>query len=284
MRAVVTGAFHAHDAYDGSAPDQAWLTPAQTTDVHHARHLCAEYGVSLALDHSSGPDWPVRHAVCWVDPCPNLRLCERLTTRAQAWFVQPGCLLGQLDALGLPGFRDLPQHLSVAAWVADRMLCNWATGHTARSGISHLSVLLADGNSIVLGPFGEHQQTALTTASQRRLVTELFTLLGTPAAQHCLQAPRWPGQYRLDALRPRKDADMNLAHLLLGHGGQLGWIEWLVLDEHQLGHQHGEDRVSSHDSGDAVLHQHARTLDTQIKAAFDPHGVFGARFTTTSST
>jgi len=275
MRAAVVGAFHAQDGFDGATANQAWLTPRQTTDVHHARRLCVEHGVALALDHSTGPDWPLKRPVLWVNPDAALGVCERLQPDGSMWFVQPGCTLGQLDALGLPGFRDLPAHLSVAAWLSDRSLCNWETGATARSGLSHLSVLLADGSSVVLGPFGAQQETPLTTATQRQLVSGLFSLLASHAAQHCLDAAQWPCRYRLDALRPRNGADVNLAHLLAGHSGQLGWVEWLVFDTRLLGQQYCADRAIWRDSDDAVLRAHAQTLDAQVKALFDPQQVFG---------
>jgi len=285
VRVAVAGTFYAQDADDGASVHQAWLSPRQATDVHHARRLCAEHGVALALDHNTGPDWPPDRSVLWVDPGPYLGVCERLQPDGGMWFVQPGCLLSQLDALGLPGFRDLPAHLSVAAWLADRGLCNWETGATERSGISHVSVLLADGNSVVLGPFGVHQQTPLSTATQRHLVSGLFALLACEDAQRCLHAPYWPGRYRLDALRPRDGADSNVAHLLAGHDGQLGWVEWLVLDERLLGQQACVDRAIWRDGDDVALRPYAQALDAHVKHLFDPQGVFGIgrrRYTTQS--
>jgi len=304
MRAAVAGAFHAHEAFDGCAAHQAWLAPRQASDVHHARRLCAEYGVALALDYAAGADWPLAQAVLWVDPGAELRTCERLPSSAHAWFVQPGCLLGQLAAAGLAGFDGLPAHLSVAAWLSDRALCQWETGNTARSGLSHACVLLADGSAVVLGPFGARQQTPLTTAAQRRLVSELFALAATETAQRCLAAAQWPAHYRLDALRPRAGAQENLAQILAGHGGNLGWIEWLVFDERLLGRQDCADRAfwregcngSGNGNGDvdgnaggdqAALRQAAQTLDAQVKTLFDPDGVFGIqrrRYTMPQST
>jgi len=298
LRAVVAGAVHAHQAFDGPAVHQAWLTPRQASDVHHAVRLCTEYGVALALDHTTGPDWPPTRSVLWVNPGTGLRTCERLQPGGYAWFVQPGCLLGELDAAGLPGFGGLPAHLSVAAWLSDRHLCQWETGNTARCGLSHVSALLADGSSVVLGPFGETQQTPLTTATQRRLVSGLFALLASASAQTCLALPQWPARYRLDALRPRDGTSANLAHLLSGHGGELAWLEWLVFDERLLGQQdcaaradwrddgNGSGEGNSNDKGgNAALRQAAQTLDAQVKTLFDPQGLFGSqhrRYTTQS--
>src|SRR5690606_35051284 len=114
---------------------------------------------------------------------------------------------------------------SVACWLADRSMCDWPAGHTALSGITHMSVLLADGTSVVLGPFGAQEQRPLTPAL-RRLVSDLFLLSSGSQGQACKAESQWPARFRLDALTPSDAQNVNLAHLLLGHGGQLGWIEW----------------------------------------------------------
>ena len=41
-------------------------------------------------------------------------------------------------------------------------------------------------------------------------------------AQACRQEPHWAARYRLDALMPQPGRIVNLSHLLLGHGGDLG--------------------------------------------------------------
>jgi len=281
LRAVVTGVVHVQAA-DGGAQTlpghQAWLSPRHPADVHRARSLCAEYGVVLALDHGAPPNLPPARPVLWVDPGAGMRTCERLQADGCAWFAQSGCLMGQLAAAGLPGFARLPAHWSLSAWLSDRQWCNWETGATARSGITHAAVLLADGSRAVLGPFGERQQTPLTSDAQRRLVSGLFTLAASAPAQHCLAAAQWPARYRLDALRPGKGADVNLAQLLCGHGGNLAWVEWLVFDERLLG-QSGADLTRWHGGRDMQTRQAAQTLDAQVKALFDPQGLFGTTHT-----
>jgi len=275
LHAAVAGTVHTQAADDGAQPNhQAWLSPRQPADVHRARSLCAEYGVALALDTGAPPSLPPARPVLWVDPGDGMRTCERLQVGGCAWFAQPGCTMGQLAAAGLPGFARLPAHVSLAAWLSDRALCNWETGATACSGITHAAVLLADGSRVVLGPFGERGQTPLTSDAQRRLVSGLFALAASAPAQHCLAAAQWPARYRLDALRPGSNADVNLAQLLCGHGGNLAWVEWLVFDERLLG-QSGADCARWHGGHDAQTRQAAQTLDAQVKALFDPQGLFG---------
>ncbi len=83
------------------------------------------------------------------------------------------------------------------------------------------------------------------------------------------------GELNIDAA----GGTINLAHLLLGHGGELGWVEWLVFDERagspaerpyelRYGHRPGTDAAA----GD---------MDQAVRALFDPDGVFpeqGQRF------
>ena len=52
----------------------------------------------------------------------------------------------------------------------------------------------------------------------------LFQLSTGPDAAAC-RGGAWAGRYRLDALRPQAPATVNLAHLLLGHGGTLAWVQ-----------------------------------------------------------
>src|SRR3546814_17245355 len=85
--------------------------------------------------------------------------------------------------------------------------------------------MLVDGSNISLGPFGENNKKPLQGARLQQLVPSLFQLAGGAEAQACQSGLRGPARYRLDALLPVPGQTVNLAHLLLGHGGDLGWIE-----------------------------------------------------------
>lgn len=255
----------------------ARLVPKQASDVHNALSLCAEYGVHLALDgvpHAGRLD--DQHTL-WVDPSRELGNCQQLEPGSPRWFVQPGCLLGELEAVGFSQFADLPCHITVAAWLADRSLCDWDTGATHLSGIVHASVLLADGVPVSLGAFGTDNKKPLAGARLQRLIPALFQLSAGADAAVCRRKERWPGRYRLDALSPVAGQDVNLAHLLLGHGGDLGWVEWLVIDQHQA-RPHTELPYGDRYSGDRAVQKgvapQAGELDTRIKSLFDPEYVF----------
>ncbi|RTZ40724.1 hypothetical protein EKL30_16555 [Candidimonas sp. SYP-B2681] len=275
LRSAATGTFFEFEMHEGVG--SARLIPKQASDVHHARALCAEYGVLLALDGIQHASRLNEEPVLWVEPGRDMAGCQRLEPGSSKWFVQPGCLLGELEAAGFQQFADLPCHITVAAWLADRTLCDWNAGETFKSGMVHASVLLADGSSVNLGAFGESNQKPLDGLRLQQLVPALFQASVHPDAQLCRQAQHWPGRYRLDALLPAAGHAPNLAQLLLGHGGDLGWIEWVVLDE-QLAQPQAErsyaDRYSSRQRAQGDAGTCGTNLDARIKALFDPADVF----------
>ena len=255
----------------------ARLIAAQPADVRHARSLCAEYGVIMALD---GVQLAAAHdgfSVLWVQAGRDLSSVRRMADGGSQWFVQPGCLLGELEAAGLRYFADLPSYLSIAAWLADRTLCNWPAGATQGSGLILASVLLADGSDARLGPFGVNNQAPLGSLTLQRLVPSLFQLVAGPEAQACGRQALWPVRYRLDALTPSDPGAVNLAQLMLGHGGDLGWVDWIVLDDAVM--QESPTLMSPVlrepiDGMDPVIACHADEIEMRIKQLFDPHGLF----------
>ena len=292
LRNIVAGELKVLDTT--SENNAARLLVKQPSDVHHALRLCREFGVCMALDGVPGTA-PHPGSVLWVQVGPDVGVCRRLEPGSSRWFVQPGCLLGQLEAAGLSAFADMPAHLTVAAWLADRSQCNWSTGHTAASGIVHASALLADGTSVSLGAFGTDNRKALDNLRLQTLIPALFQLSSGADAQACMERSWWPARYRLDALTPAPGNTLNLAHLLLGHGGDLAWIEWVVIDEnladpaagaHGLLELPGVDLFDDADTGygdardggcgpceQVNLARAAQELDAAVKALFDPDGV-----------
>jgi len=280
---------------DATSDDKAArLVVKQPSDVHHALRLCREFGVGFALD--GVPLTASQHGpVLWVRPGPDVAACQRLEPGSSRWFVQPGCLLGQLEAAGLRAFADMPAHLTVAAWLADRTQCNWPTGRTVASGIVHASALLADGITVSLGAFGVENRKALDSLRLQTLIPALFQLANTPDARLCLERAAWPARYRLDALIPAPGQTINLAHLLLGHGGDLAWVEWVVIDENLLDPKAAAESLlemprldffeaeqgtgwgAGMDAGsgpcdEVNLARAAQELDAAVKTLFDPEG------------
>ena len=267
LAARVQGSFLQLD--DAEGHEQARLAPDSSADVHIALTLAAEYGITLGLDGvplAAEPQGPT----LWLAPGRQMARCERLEPGSPLWFVQPGCLLGELEAHGFAGLAHLPAGMSVGAWLADRRLHAWPAGRTALSGLRHCSVLLADNTQAALGPFGEANRNPLDSLRLQQLIPALFQLMSRPDTQALLQGEwpghEWPGRYRLDALQPAAGDGINLAHLMLGHGGDLAWVEWLVLDENL---QAGADPDDWCWPGEGQSWQ-AQDVDSQVKALFDP--------------
>lgn len=254
---------------DEAGHEQARLVPDSSADVHMALNLSAEYGVTMALDGVAQAGEP-QGPVLWLAPGRQMARCERLEPGSNLWFVQPGCLLGELDAQGFTGLAHLPAGMSVGAWLADRRLHAWPAGRTALSGVQHCSVLLADNTQAALGPFGESNRNPLDSLRLQQLIPSLFRLMSGSDAQALLHTEpaggEWPGRYRLDALQPADGQAINLAHLLLGHGGDLAWVEWVVLDEKMQG---GAEPDCWRWPGGEPSWQ-AQDVDSQVKALFDP--------------
>lgn len=273
----------AQGALRDAGPRRAVLAAHDAGDVRQARALCADYGAVLALVGTplaqTDPD-DAAPPVLVVDPAS----LDRLVRTQSGWHAGPGCRAHDLARSGLPQFADAPPDQMLAVWLAERGA--WPVGGTAASGVRDLDLLLADGSAETLGPFGQDDLRPLHTATAQRLVPALFQLAGTADAALCLAAARWPARYRLDALRPREPAQVNLAHLLLGHGGTLAWVEGATLappapvdqSRPQAASVAGAAVPNAPDvpPGDGACGPAARRLDMRVAQAFDPAGLYGA--------
>ncbi|CUJ37596.1 FAD-binding oxidoreductase [Achromobacter xylosoxidans] len=249
----------------GEAPGlgpRAMLAPQREADVAQARALCAEYGVVMALDEAQGPFAPVSGPLLAVDP-GRLAGLARLAGPTPRWRAQPGVPLAALAQAGLRQFDGLPGSMTLAQWLAAPAA--WSMGRCADSGVLAVDLLLADGVEETLGPFGTDDVQPLRSATVQRLVPALFQLAAGELASACRAAPRWGARYRLDALAPEAPATVNLAHLVLGHGGTLAWVQGVTL---AIGAAPADSA-----SGDAAPPQ-AAALRARIKALFDPYGRF----------
>lgn len=275
----------------GETPGQgprARLTPLREADVVHARALCAEYGVVLALDDADGPFAPVDGPLLWVDP-GRLAGLARLTGPAPRWRAQSGVSLAALAQAGLRQFDGLPGAMTLAQWLAAPTA--WPAGRCADSGVLAVDLLLADGVEETLGPFGADDVQPLRSATVQRLVPALFQLANGELAAACRVADSWRARYRLDALTPQAPAGVNLAHLLAGHGGTLAWVQAMTLTvvaahggaeprSRAVAEGGGGARGVAAREGDAVagivgcLPPQAAALQARIKDLFDPYGRF----------
>ncbi len=300
---------------------QAWLTPVRPEDVAHARALCQEYRVALMLDGGKHPA-ACTQATLWVTPQPAGATFSLVDSQAGVWRADAGCTVEQLKETGVFAGMGLAPELTLAQWFAWPATVRGAVPGDKQGGchprsslpdavrlIEQAEVMLADGTVEVLGPFGATAQAPLRSLTVQRLVPKLFELAASDAAQCCAQLIPWPACYRLNTLIATATHEPNLAQLLFGHQGRLGWVQalWLrqpseVFDlrfsapdterdrarnsEQVRGRQAGQEAASAYqfDTGTsapkgvdpATVSRLASHLDQELKHILDPAGVFGS--------
>lgn len=278
---------------NGPGGAQAILTPTRDADVAHARTLCAEYRVVMALEGATGPYAPSASPRLRIDPsrlAGLARLGGDPAGNPARWRAQPGVPMAALVQAGLRQFVGFPDAMTLAEWLAAP--APWPAGRCAASGVLTVDVMLADGVEETLGPFGEADVQPLRSATVQSLVPSLFQLASGGDAFATRDGDHWLGRYRLDALKPVAPATVNLAHLLLGHGGTLAWVQSVTLTDAPAAMEPGFVPVvgSGRDSGlDAGREPEAPSfppsepqtpglatfrLDARVKTLFDPHGRF----------
>lgn len=270
------------NAHLAQAP-QAWLQPIRPEDVAHARALCQEYRVALMLE---GGEYPTdrTQATLWMSPQPAGATLSLVDARTGVWRADAGCTVEQLKETGVFAGMGLAPELTLAQWFAWPEVVRGAVPGDTESGcelgpsmpdavriVERAEVLFADGTVEVLGPFGATAQAPLRSLTVQRLVPKLFELAGSASAQRCAQLTLWPCRYRLDALMTSATHEPNLAQLLFGHQGRLGWLQTLWLKRADTLPQVPRRALAS--EKDREL---ASQLDQELKYILDPLEVFGS--------
>jgi len=270
-------------AQPAGAP-QAWLKPVRAEDVAHARALCQEYRGALRLEGGELPS-ALTQATLWVSPQPAGATFSLVDSRAGVWRADAGCTVEQLKETGVFAGMNLAPELTLAQWFAWPETVRGAVPGEGEAGcepgssppdavriVERAEVLLADGTVEVFGPFGATAQAPLRSLTVQRLVPKLFELAASDAAQSCAQVIPWPACYRLDALIATATHEPNLAQLLFGHQGRLGWLQalWLKRPQFEVG------MTAKTEGESAPLLQLASHLDQELKHLLDPLGVFGS--------
>src|SRR5690625_1040551 len=244
---------------------QARFVPQHSSNMHVAFLLAQHYDIHLGLWN---PDYQYDEddgqQVLWLDPSA-LRRCDKLGEQ-ERYYIEPGCTVAELVAAGLNQFAALPQELRFIDWLSDPAYHHQQP--LVASGVQMASLVLADCSVACLGPFSEDSTMSLNTPTLRRLVPELFQLLETEVAQHCLQSPQWPAQFRLDALAAKEN--INLAYLALGQRQHLGWVEWVILDADHCKPARHQPKGQQ----ESQMQVWADELDGTVQRLFDPGGRF----------
>ena len=249
-----------------SAP-LARLEPARLEDVLHALSLCRDYGVCLALEGVPVPYADTQRPMLQVEAG---RAWGSLTPLGGGlWRVQAGCPIEVMRAAGLALAPVAKSVRDAAQWIS-MLDVHPQVGHLAQYGVESVECLYPDGSIEVLGLFGVHDSQPLRSIAAQRCVPALFQLTMHPLVEQIsaqVQAgltPVWPLAFRLDGLMTLPDSDVNLAHLLLGHRGCLGWVVALHMRADECGLAAAPQSQES-EPGDISLPEPA-TTDPEVSA------------------
>ncbi len=260
---------------DDSADPQAWLVPAREGDIAHAQALCREYGVTLMLKGLAVPDRSAfRSPLLWLEPGAAWSTCSLEQEGETRLRADAACTLAQVQAQGVTGLNQAPADWTVAQWLASPFSAAWSTGRGDLSAIDRVQVRLFDATVEVLGPFGANARTPLRSMTVQLMVPKLFELTGTDQARACLAEPVWPASLRLDALMPAAGQEVNLAHLLAGHGGALAWVQTVWFKVGVADPEMPVTRAADWAAESAGSSASALRLTQQLKEIFDPIGLF----------
>ena len=258
---------------DRLGEQKAWLVPAREADVLHAHALCREYRVQMALDGFTSKEIVAseKSPRLWIEPGSAWAAAAPTDATGSVWRAEAGCKVNVLQAAGVQAVQDADSEQTVAQWLASDRSAQWPTGQGAWSGIAQVQVMLADGTIAVLGPFGASATQPLRSLTVQKMIPKLFEIAGSDLALLCAQAAHWPASFRLDALMPAPGTEVNLAWLFAGHGARLGWVQavWFTRD-----HLPEKALVAAAIALPVVTAQQCAELTQQLKASFDPLGIF----------
>jgi FAD/FMN-containing dehydrogenase/Fe-S oxidoreductase len=222
------------------------VVPADETDVVAAMDLAREMRVPI-LPRGAGTSQcgqTVGEALV-IDNSRNLNQVISFDPAARTVEVQPGIVLDHLNAFLKPHGLWFPVDVSTSAQatiggMAGNNSCgsrSIAYGNMVHNVLG-IEAILSDGVTEFFGPFGRDARRPMGSTRTAQLVSSLFEL----AARERDEIERvWPkvlrrvGGYNLDVFHPQSerpytaDGSVNLAHLLVGSEGTLGYFKRLML-------------------------------------------------------
>ena len=222
------------------------VVPADEADVVAAIDLARESGVPI-LPRGGGTSQcgqTVGEALV-IDNSRHLNKVIAFDREAMTVEVQPGIVLDHLNAFLKPHGLWYPVDVSTSAQatlggMAGNNSCgsrSIAYGNMVHNVLG-VDAILSDGTQEFFGPFGANAARPMGSGRSGALVSRLFEI----AARERDEIERlWPkvmrrvGGYNLDVFHPQSerpytpDGSVNLAHLLVGSEGTLGYFRRLHL-------------------------------------------------------
>lgn len=246
---------------------QGRLVPGRFDDVLRARELCLAFGVCLALEGLTLPKADSMRRVLWVQAGDAWGSLMPLGN-AGHWRVEAGCPLTGMHAAGLLDQSALGQADHLAPWLA--------TVGRLQPNLDHLGLvsvewLFADGTIEVLGAFGQADGQPLRSLKAQQTIPKLFELSAEPLVHQAIANNNWQGAFRVDALA--RAPAVNLANIVIGSGGALGWLVAATFAQHSVRTNTivSTKRIEGSDPSDAALWS---ALNQRVKAVMDPVNLF----------
>ncbi|MDD9903698.1 MAG: FAD-binding protein [Rhodospirillaceae bacterium] len=216
------------------------LVPKTEADIHSAIQIAAKEGVPV-LPRGGGTSQcgqTVGEALV-VDVSKHFNNIVDLDPDARRVTVQPGVVLDQLNNALAPHRLSFPVDVSTSSRATiGGMTANNSCGArsivhgTMRDNVAEIEAILADGTKMHFGPLPPDLSTL--DAPTQALARDLLALGDREKAEIAARFPdlmRRVGGYNIDALvADGRNAPVNLAHLLVGSEGTLGFSTEIALD------------------------------------------------------
>ncbi len=215
------------------------VVPKSLADVEATLAIAREAGVPV-LPRGGGTSQcgqTVNEAIV-LDVSKHLNRLLALDAEAGLAEVEPGMVLDQLNAALKPKGLWFPVDVSTSSRATiGGMAANNSCGSrsirygTMRDNVEAIEALLADGSRARFGPVARDLGGVNAPDATRDLFRDLLALGAREAEEIKARFPdlmRRVGGYNIDALVPN-GASNNLAHLLVGSEGTLGFTEKAVL-------------------------------------------------------
>jgi FAD/FMN-containing dehydrogenase/Fe-S oxidoreductase len=218
------------------------VIPKTEADVHSAMQIAADAGVPV-LPRGGGTSQcgqTVGEAVV-IDVSRHLNQIVDLDVAARRVTVQPGVVLDHLNRALAPHGLNFPVDVSTSAQATiGGMTGNNSCGArsivhgTMRDNVAEIDAILADGTAMHFGPLGAEIDEAAMGPHAATLARDLLKIGEREKAEIASRFPdvmRRVGGYNIDALvKGGRNAPVNLAHLLVGSEGTLGFSTKITLD------------------------------------------------------
>jgi FAD/FMN-containing dehydrogenase/Fe-S oxidoreductase len=215
------------------------VTPRTVEDAAKAIALAREEGVSVLPrgGGSSQAGQTVGESLV-IDCSKHLTRVLELDVAGRRVKVEPGIVLDELNRQLKPHGLWFPVDISTSSRATiGGMAANNSCGARSlrygntRENLLAIEALLADGSSARFGPVGPDLSDVPGDSPIKGLAQDLFALGAREAEEIAARFPkvqRRVGGYNLDALLPGRN-DINLAHILVGSEGTLGFFKSIEL-------------------------------------------------------